>query len=173
VERLIDAAELASGHRLELSVEELDLCAVTEAIVSEERGKAARLGCALTLETRAPVVGRYDRTRLSQLLCHLLDNAFKFGAGKPVEVTVEREADSGVIRIVDHGTGIAAEDEERVFGRFERAAPVRNYGGFGLGLWMAREIVSAHSGSIALTRTEGGGTTAVVTLPQVVRVTAA
>jgi signal transduction histidine kinase len=165
VEHLIDVADLASGHPLTLSKMELDLSELAFAIISEEREKAERLGCVLSLEASEPVIGRYDRIRLRQLSSHLLDNAFKFGAGKPVQMSVGRDTARAFIRVIDHGSGVAACEAERVFGRFERAAPTQSYGGFGLGLWMARQIVSAHSGSISLAPTEGGGTTVTVLLP--------
>ncbi len=165
VEHLIDVAELASGNPLELSAEELDLCDVARDVIADEGEKAARLGCSISLDASVPVLGLYDGARLRQLLHHLLDNALKFGAGKPVDISVGNDAEQRCIRVVDHGSGIEARDQERVFGRFERAAPVRKYGGFGLGLWMAREIATAHGGSISVSTTEGGGTTATVLLP--------
>ncbi|MCY1016117.1 ATP-binding protein [Pyxidicoccus sp. MSG2] len=164
VEQLVEVAELVSGH-LELTPEETDLSTVVGALVEETREKAARMGCTLTLSASSPVVGAYDRARLRQLVEGLLDNALKFGMGKPVEVTVARDADSASIRIVDHGGGVSPEDAERIFSRFERAAPTRNYGGFGLGLWMARHIAEAHGGALHLTKTEGGGATFTVVLP--------
>ncbi|WP_240359004.1 ATP-binding protein [Pyxidicoccus trucidator] len=164
VEQLTEVAELVSG-RLELTPEALDLAAVVGAVVEEAREKAARLGCTLTSSASSPVLGVFDRARLRQLVEGLLDNALKFGMGKPVEVSVAEDAGSASIRVTDHGEGVAPEDEERIFGRFERAAPTRNYGGFGLGLWMARHIAEAHAGTLRLTRTEGGGATFTVVLP--------
>ncbi len=164
VEQLVEVAELVSGH-LELAPEQADLSTMVGAIVEETRERAARMGCTLTLSASSPVVGTYDRARLRQLVEGLLDNALKFGMGKPVEVTVAGDARGASIRIVDHGGGVAIEDAERIFSRFERAAPTRNYGGFGLGLWMARHIAEAHGGAIHLTRTEGGGATFTVVLP--------
>lgn len=168
VEHLIDVADLASGHPLELSAMELDLSALTADVISDTGEKATRAGCALRLDAPAPVIGVYDRSRLRQLLQQLLDNATKFGSDKPIELSVRQETEHdpvrNVIRVVDHGRGIATEDVERVFRRFERAAPTHTYGGFGLGLWIARHIASAHAGSIELSPTEGGGTSVIVTL---------
>ena len=164
VEQLVDFAELVSG-RLELAFEEVDLSALVATVVETTREKARRVGCDITLSAGAPVVGRYDRARLSQMMESLLDNALKFGGGKPVEVAVTREEGAAWIRIADHGAGVGLEDRERVFARFERAASTRNYGGFGLGLWMARHIAEAHAGSIHLTQGSGGGALLSVTLP--------
>ena len=164
VEQLVEVAELVSG-RLELAREQVDLSTVVGTVVEETREKAARMGCTLTLAPGSPVMGRYDGARLRQLVEGLLDNALKFGMGRPVEVSVEKDAGRASIHVVDHGGGVALDDAERVFSRFERAASTRNYGGFGLGLWMARHIAEAHGGTVHLTRTEGGGATFTVLLP--------
>ena len=67
--------------------------------------------------------------------------------------------------IRDHGIGISKEDQERIFDRFERAVSVRSYGGMGLGLYVARQIVLAHGGSIRIESAPGQGSTFTVNLP--------
>jgi signal transduction histidine kinase len=96
---------------------------------------------------------------------NLLANALKYGAGKPVQVEIGQQAEQAVIRVVDHGLGIAAGDIERIFARFERAVPLRHYGGLGLGLYIVRQIVQAHGGVVKAEQTDGGGATFVVELP--------
>jgi signal transduction histidine kinase len=66
---------------------------------------------------------------------------------------------------VDHGIGISAQDLQRIFGRFERAVPIRHYGGLGLGLYITRQVVAAHGGTVAVTSTPGAGATFTVELP--------
>jgi signal transduction histidine kinase len=110
--------------------------------------------------------GRWDRLRLEQVLENLLSNAFKYGAGQPVEVVVGGGEGRALLSVQDGGVGIAAADVERIFGRFERAAPTRNFGGLGLGLYIARQIVEAHGGSIRLESSPGQGTTFTVDLPR-------
>ncbi|WP_420715233.1 ATP-binding protein [Corallococcus sp. BB11-1] len=164
VEQLLDVSEFVTGP-LALEKQDVDLAELTATVVEQSREKAARAGCALTLKAPAPVVGHYDRERLHQLIDSLLDNALKFGAGRPVVVSVERAAEHATITVQDHGEGIGPEDQERIFGRFERAAPVNHHGGFGLGLWIARHVAEAHAGSIRLLPTQGGGATFTVALP--------
>jgi signal transduction histidine kinase len=65
----------------------------------------------------------------------------------------------------DQGIGIAPEDLPFIFGRFERKVSLRNYGGLGLGLYIARQIVEAHDGTIAVESVKGEGATFTVTLP--------
>ncbi|RKG84991.1 ATP-binding protein [Corallococcus terminator] len=164
VERLLDVSELVTGP-LELAREDVDLSRVATTVVEQSKEKAARAECLLTVTAPEPVVGRYDPARLHQLIDGLVDNALKFGAGRPVGVTVERTGDQAALTVVDHGEGVAPEDQERIFGRFERAVPANHHGGFGLGLWIARHIAEAHAGSIRLAPTPGGGATFTLVLP--------
>ena len=120
---------------------------------------------ALQVEVTAPVVGRWDRDRLEHVIANLLLNAVKFGRGKPVRVRVERQGDRALLSVQDQGIGIAREDQERIFQRFERAVPTRQYGGLGLGLWIASEFVEAHGGRIRVESEAGRGSTFTVELP--------
>jgi signal transduction histidine kinase len=76
-----------------------------------------------------------------------------------------RTRDSAQLVIRDHGIGIAEDDQNRIFSRYERAASSRSYGGLGLGLYIARQIVDAHGGTIRVESTLGVGSTFTVSLP--------
>ena len=79
---------------------------------------------------------------------------------------LQRDGDRATLEVIDHGTGIASVDHERIFRRFERAVSRRNYGGFGLGLWLVREIVTRLGGSVAVFSQLGEGATFRVSLPR-------
>jgi signal transduction histidine kinase len=111
------------------------------------------------------VPGLWDRTQLEQALTNLLGNALKFGAGRPIEIEVEALEGRARLIIRDHGIGMAPEALERVFGRFERAVSTREYGGLGLGLFLTRQIVEAHGGTIQASSQPGAGATFVLELP--------
>lgn len=98
-------------------------------------------------------------------MTNLVKNAINFGAGRPIEVRVT--ADDGTARVVvrDHGPGVAKEDLDRIFERFERASPGPPAGGLGLGLFIARGIAEAHGGSVHASSELGRGATFVVELP--------
>jgi len=87
-------------------------------------------------------------------------------AGKPITVKLEEVGDVVRLSVADRGIGIAPDDVDRVFGRFQRAAPIRNYGGMGLGLYITRHIVEAHRGTISVASKPGEGSTFVVELPR-------
>jgi signal transduction histidine kinase len=102
---------------------------------------------------------------LEQILTNLLSNALKYGVGRPLEIHVESSGGWARWCLRDHGIGIAREDLERIFGRFERAVSARKYGGLGLGLFISREIARAHGGEIRVESRPGAGALFIVELP--------
>jgi len=164
VENMLDVSQIATG-RLTLSPGEVDLRALAADALERMREEAAQAATPLVLHASEPLVAWCDRLRMEQVLGNLLHNAVKYGAGRPVEVRVEAVDGGARLCVLDHGPGVAPEDRERIFERFERAVSPRNYGGFGLGLWMARELVEAHGGTLSVSDTPGGGATFTVELP--------
>jgi signal transduction histidine kinase len=100
------------------------------------------------------------------VVTNLLSNAVKYGRGNPIQLLTETVEDRVRLSVKDGGIGIAAEDLTRLFNRFERAVSERNYGGFGLGLWISRQIVEAMGGRIHVTSQPGVGSTFTVELPR-------
>jgi PAS domain S-box-containing protein len=164
VQELLDVSHLCRGG-FALYVASVELRGVV-AVAMERVSEAARqAGCTLVLERGAPVTGRWDAARLERVVVNLLSNAIKYGGGKPVRIDVGATGDSAVFAIHDEGIGIAAADQGRIFGQFERAVSARNYGGFGLGLWIVHQIVHLHGGSVHVTSAPGRGATFAVSLP--------
>jgi signal transduction histidine kinase len=124
----------------------------------------SRQQCALWLQC-AEAPGRWDRSRLDQVVTNLLANALKYGAGKPITITTAVDGTQAVLMVQDQGIGIAPEDHHRVFERFERLGADHRDGGFGIGLWIVREIVRAHGGEVTVTSQPGQGATFCVRLP--------
>ena len=110
-------------------------------------------------------MGQWDRYRLEQVLTNFLTNAARYGPGKPVEVSVRRLEAAAELRVRDEGRGIAPEDQERIFQKFERAVDGHEVSGLGLGLFIVREIVEMHRGTVRVESTLGQGATFIVTLP--------
>lgn len=165
VDSLLDVSRIASGS-LQLHPEECDLADVARDMVEREADAARRAGCELRYHVEAPIRGVWDRVRVEQILANLLSNAMKYGPGKPIEVTVATAGDAVTIVVQDHGIGVPKADVERIFGRFERAVSVRHYGGLGLGLYITRQLVEAHGGTIRVTSEPGAGALFVVKLPR-------
>ncbi len=171
IDRLLDVSRLEAGH-LDLELDEVDLTALTREAAGELREELARTGGSLVVEAERPVRGSWDRARLRQVVTNLLGNALKYGAGKPVRVRVHGDDLSAWLCVEDRGIGIPEERQPHVFERFERAVSSRHYGGLGLGLYIVRQIVEAHGGSITLESHPGEGSTFRVMLPKVRAATA-
>jgi PAS domain S-box-containing protein len=165
VNELLDVSRLRLG-RLDLRHEEMDLGEVVRDTVSHLQEEGVRLGSAIEVTVSGPVAGRWDRVRIEQVITNLLSNALKFGQGKPIRVAVWEDGDRARVSVTDQGIGIQQADQRRVFERFERAVSTEHFGGLGLGLYISREIVEAHAGSIRLESQPGAGTTFTVDLPR-------
>jgi signal transduction histidine kinase len=164
IELLLDVSQLTTG-RLKLSPAQVDLATIVSDVVAASEEEARRLGTLLSVQLESPLPGNFDPERMGQVVHHLLSNALKFGQGRPVELSLRSQGNGVVLTVVDHGIGIPPDDRARIFERFERAVSVRQYGGLGLGLWVARQVVEAHQGAIRVEDTPGGGATFHIHLP--------
>lgn len=164
IESLLDVSRIATG-RFVLACEEVDLARLAEEVIDSFRSSAAKTGTTLSLTVEGPTTGTWDRVRLAQVLTNLLSNAIKYGGGQPVEIRVESDDDEVVLVVRDRGPGIAIEDRERIFGRFERASSARHFGGLGIGLYVVKEIVTAHGGTVMASNAPDGGACLTVCLP--------
>jgi signal transduction histidine kinase len=164
ITEMLDVTRITSG-RLRLEPEPLNLDEVVREVVGGFRDQAARSQTAITLRLEPGVAGQWDRMRIEQLVANLVSNALKYGAGKPVLVQLTTAAGQAVLRVTDHGLGIERDQQRRIFERFERAVATREYGGFGLGLWIARQVAEASDGRIDVQSEPGQGATFTVTLP--------
>jgi signal transduction histidine kinase len=161
VSDLLDVSRITAG-KLTLHREAVDLAEIAREMVERYAGASRS-----RIELRAvPTLGNWDRVRLEQVATNLLANAVKYGEGKPIEVVVE-PTDAGAVLVVrDRGIGIAPQDVERIFGRFERAISSTSYGGLGLGLYIAQQIAVAHGGKISVASAPGQGATFTLALPE-------
>lgn len=165
VEGVLDVSRIALG-KLELLREDLDLTALTRDVVLRHEDLALRSGCVLRLASDAgEIKGRWDRVRVEQIVTNLLSNALKFGAGKPIDVTLERLGQHVRLSVRDQGEGLDPVHAERIMRRFERAVSHRHYGGLGLGLYIAGQIAEAHGGRIEVKSRPKEGALFTVVLP--------
>src|SRR5207245_2118239 len=114
---LLDVSRISAG-KLTLRREPVDLAEVAREVVERYASSApARISL-----SAASATGSWDRIRLEQVVTNLLVNAIKYGDGKPIDVAVEPGCGMAALVVRDRGIGIAAVDQKRIFGRFERAA---------------------------------------------------
>jgi signal transduction histidine kinase len=157
-------AELSS-----LDFEHFDLRDLVHDIVERWCDQAHQVGCELRTGDCDSIHGFWDRLRLEQVLTNLLSNAMKYGAGAPVEVSLQRRDAPGgaVARLVvgDGGIGVPEDHREKIFERYQRAPAPGKMKGLGLGLYIVREIVQAHGGTIQHQPHPGGGSMFIVEFP--------
>ncbi len=162
---LLIAATEADAAPMALSMETIDVAALVREVAADFEELLARAGCELRLVAEKPVVIHGDRVELKVVVASLLDNAMKFGAGRPIDVTVDAPSGHARVTVRDHGMGISNEQHARLFQRFERGVSPRHFGGLGLGLHISSRIVAAHGGSIRAESRAGEGAALIVELP--------
>jgi signal transduction histidine kinase len=167
LDRFLDVTRIQAG-KIDLAYEETDLVAVTGEVLRRMGNELVWAGCAVSFQFEEAVVGRWDPTRLDAIVSNLVSNARKYGAGKPIEVRVQKVDHHAVLVVEDHGPGIPADQHERIFDRFERVASgsAPRVPGVGLGLWITRQFVEAHGGRISVANRAQGGAAFTVTLPR-------
>jgi len=171
VEDLLILARADAGG-VPLDLRPLPVEALVRAAVAHFRGAAQEKAIALEAEGAASPTILGDPDRLRQLLTNLIDNAIAYTpAGGTVRLTWDQDGAFARVRVIDTGSGIAAEDLPHLFDRFYRAdrARVRSSGGSGLGLAIVQWIVNAHGGRIGIESRLGSGSTVTVWLPSVER----
>jgi len=140
-------------------VKEGDLAPLAVGVVEDYREWLEHAGFTVQVaipESAPPV--RFDPAAVSQALVNLLDNAAKYsGASREIAATLAIRADAVVLEVQDHGVGIAADEQPRIFERFYRSRSRTGKGGYGLGLFMVRHIMDAHGGRAEVDSSPGRG----------------
>ena len=164
LDRLLDVSRLSTG-RIDLQAEPMNLADVVRDVIDGFDAELAVARCTLTLCARGMATGSWDRLRVEQVFRNLLSNAIRFGAGRPIEVAVDADHDFATVAVRDHGIGIAPDQQSKIFERFERGVEQRS-GGFGIGLWIVRNICVAMGGAVSVDSTLGEGACFTVMLPR-------
>ncbi len=152
--------EMPARDRIDLALLAREACELF-GTTAEDRGLT--LSC--TLPERCDILG--DAPMIRRLIANLLDNALKYTAsGGTVSVTVSETRTQAIISVQDTGIGISADDLPHIFERFYRCDQSRSHAGIGLGLSLARAIVRAHGGEIAVTSSPGAGSVFTAAFPK-------
>jgi signal transduction histidine kinase len=166
VETLLDVSQIRLGRFSIKPETDVDLFNLVQEVVERYRPQweMARSPVKVELLGESPK-GHWDRLRMDQVISNLLTNAIKYGRGKPIELTISSDMPGTRISIRDYGPGISKADQARIFNRFERAGSISSFGGLGLGLYITRQIVAAHGGTIGIESEVGNGATFIIDMP--------
>ncbi len=166
-EDLLDVTRLQAG-RLELQFEPTDLIALVKRII--KRFSLTTEKHQITFKAAEEnIVVLVDHRRIEQVVSNLISNAIKYSPdGGKIEIAVheDKSTKTALLCVHDHGIGIPAHQQGRIFSRFMRAdnAHAHNIGGTGLGLYLCRELVERHDGRIWFESVEEQGSTFYVSL---------
>jgi two-component system sensor histidine kinase KdpD len=164
IDNALDLVQLDSEH-IDVELEPSSLDDIVEEVVVSMKTKIGERRLALTHD-RLPIRVNLDRRLVKLAIKQLLDNALKYSPfGQSINVHAFRRDDTVVVEVTDHGKGIPAAEQSRIFERFYRSPSVqRQVPGTGLGLSIAHRIMRAHGGNITV-RSQPGETTFSMTFP--------
>lgn len=164
IDDMLDISRIHSG-KLSLQRTRFDLAEMAEEVVERTRPQFDAAGVAVTTALDRGVLGDWDRFRMEQVLTNLLSNAIKYGNKRPVTVEVSRKDGQAFLQVSDGGHGIDPVDQNRIFDRFERVGDPDSASGLGLGLFIVREILSLHRGTIRVASELNRGSKFTVSVP--------
>ena len=165
---ILDSAKLEKGA-VQLEEADFSLRQLCEEVLDTQRLIAVKKGLAVVLDYPVTVPEFFcaDALRIRQVLLNLLSNAVKFTEAGQVRLHVGYGPDGLVLRVIDTGIGMTAQQQERIFDPFAQAdaSTTRRFGGTGLGTTIASQLVQLMGGSIAVESVVGQGSTFLIRLP--------
>jgi signal transduction histidine kinase len=165
VSELLDLSRIESG-KLDLRKSRFDLAALVEETAQDIRHITSHHAIIVHNDFEGDIYA--DKDRIAQVLLNLLTNAIKYSPDADnVEVYIKGDKEKAVIKVKDHGIGIDKKDHSRIFERFYRVEgkSEQTYPGFGIGLFIANEIIQRHQGTIQVESKKGIGSVFTLTLP--------
>jgi len=165
VVEMLDISQITGGG-LQLSLGRVDLRDVVLEVLRRFDLEIQRRHVTVKLSAPDPARGMWDAARIDQVVTNLISNALKYGAGRPIEVSLRVDASQVVLVVRDHGIGIPEDEQSKIFGPFAPVLAATHHAGLGLGLWIAQQIVKANGGRINVDSRPEQGSTFTVELPR-------
>jgi len=166
---LLDVSRAASD-RIQVELSPVNVTEMVSLIADNLRPAATHAGSEISMRTDPDreVIALADPLALEQVVENLVFNAIKYGEGSPIQIAVSASAEGrlATVSVRDEGPGISREKQDRIFERFERAVQAgASATGYGIGLWLVRNLCDAMNGTIEIRSEIGQGSTFTVSLP--------
>jgi two-component system CheB/CheR fusion protein len=165
IHAFLDLSRLESG-KLQLKITDFDINKLVEETISET--SLLSPGRAVYFKPKGELIVHADHEKIGQVISNFLSNALKYSDKETtITITAAKENDNIKVSVADKGIGIKTKDQEKLFQRFYRVEgdKMKNISGFGIGLYISREIIQRHKGAIGVESEEGKGATFYFTLP--------
>ncbi len=154
------------GPTLALRIlEKQDLSDLIRRTVDQYHEIFKQADCLFFEKIESNIIADIDPDRIQQVVQNIFSNAAKYGRGTPVDICLQQNQQHWELRVIDHGVGIARENQKKIFERFCKVADRSRFSGMGVGLSLTQEIVEAHHGEIQLVSELGQGSTFIVRCP--------
>ncbi len=164
IEEMLDASRMESG-KLTFNLESVPMIEIIEDVLNRFESELHLNHFQVELDVDPDLMGHWDRARIDQVFINLISNAIKYAPGSKIRIIGRKHEDQATITFQDTGPGVSPEKQKLIFERFERGDQNRNIVGLGLGLYISRQIIEAHGGSIRVQSSPGEGTTFIIELP--------
>jgi two-component system sensor histidine kinase/response regulator len=164
IEDLLSVSKIRTGQ-LYLSLAEENLSKCVRKLVDQYQELFQEANCSLDVSIEDDIILNCDRVRIEQVFINLMANAIKYAPGTQINIQLRKLAGAVEFRIKDHGPGIPGEKQDLIFGRFERATSTSYTSGLGIGLFISKNIIEGHGGTIHVESVLHKGATFIVRLP--------
>ena len=165
VNDLLNVSLITTG-RMDLKLENTDLVAITRQVTESFSEILKKDKNKIKIQAKSSVLGKWDKSRIEQVVTNLISNAIKYGNGKPIEIKIFKSGNQGKFIIKDHGMGIPPHEQKVIFDLFKRASGPGEYTkGLGVGLFITSQIVKIHGGKIKVSSVPTKGTSFTIELP--------
>lgn len=158
IEDLLDTTRIRAG-KLTVEPEEVNLSKLVSDVTDRFSDQLDEAGCTVSTQIEDSVMVHCDPFRSEQVFVNLLSNVIKYAPGQPVAIKLYKEDQAAYLKISDNGPGIPSEKLKTIFERFKRGNKHEGISGLGLGLYIAKQVMDAHHGSINVESQEGAGST--------------
>lgn len=166
VDDMLDVSRIQSGH-LTLKPQQFELCELVTEVFSilEEQFSKSNIPLPVFVSNQEEVMVHWNRERIEQVLINILTNSVRYGNGKQAFLNLEIDENKAFFVLKDQGIGIAKENMEKIFHRFEKIKNPVEVNGLGLGLFISKQIIEAHGGKIWVESELGIGSEFKINLP--------
>lgn len=161
---LLNISLITTGN-MNLEYEKVELNTLVGNVIEEFSNRLKRDNIQIALIEENVLEGSWDKLRMEQAITNLLSNAIRYGENRPIEVVIKKYYNNAKISVTDQGIGINKANQKKIFDLFERGVAQESYKGLGVGLFITKQIVDAHHGSLIVDSKEGHGSIFTIEVP--------